>query len=324
MNKESSRVWGPQRALELVAGTPPGGGLDRTARGLSRAIAAAGVVDVPVTVKNVPGDGARKAWAYMDGHVGDAHFVSISHPNLTTDRLVGIASFDYRAYTPIAILYTEYIAFVVRSDSTLRTAGDLLERMRVDASSLSVALSTALGNPNHIAVARAIRQAGGDPKAPLIRVFDSALDAVADVVSGKSEVGAVTAASTAQALAAGHARVLAVSAPARLSGALGSVPTWSELSVDCIVGAWRGVAGPGGIGESHVAFWERTLEAATATEEWRNELARHGWSECHVQGAALQRFLESEREEMSATLKELGLLRLDAAFSGRKTTERDT
>src|SRR5688572_21647218 len=98
--------------IEIIAGTPPGGGLDRTARALAKALDEAKAFDTPVTVRNVPGDGARKAWAYMDEHRGDADVVSISHPNLTTDRLLGLAAFDHGDYTPIAILYTEYIAFV--------------------------------------------------------------------------------------------------------------------------------------------------------------------------------------------------------------------
>src|SRR5687768_7564462 len=185
-------TWTPAAPLEIVAGTPPGGGLDRTARALLGTIEAQKLLSVPAHVRNVPGDGARKAWAYMDEHVGDPHFVSISHPNLTTDRLVGIATFDHRAYTPIAILYTEYIAFAVRADSPMRSGADLVHRLRVDAGGLSVALSTALGNPNHIALARLALHAGADPKAPLVRVFDSALDAIADVTSGKAEVAAVT------------------------------------------------------------------------------------------------------------------------------------
>jgi tripartite-type tricarboxylate transporter receptor subunit TctC len=43
-----------------VAGTAPGGGLDRVARALAHD--AARVLDVPVEVVNVPGDGARRAW----------------------------------------------------------------------------------------------------------------------------------------------------------------------------------------------------------------------------------------------------------------------
>lgn len=302
--------WTPTKPLEIVAGTPPGGGLDRTARALLKTLEAANLLSVPAHVRNVPGDGARKAWAYMDERRGDPHVVSISHPNLTTDRLVGAATFDHRAYTPIAILYTEYIAFAVRADSTLKSGADLLARLRSEASGLSVALSTARGNPNHIALARLAQHAGIDPKAPLVRVFDSALDAIADVVTGKAEVAAVTAASTLAAMAAGEVRILGISAPQRLAGTLASAPTWLEQGADCVIGAWRGIAGAAGIGESHVRFWERTLSAAVETPAWQADLERNGWSACYTDGAALHRFLERERSEMAAALGDLGLLRV--------------
>ena len=301
--------WRPDRPLEIVAGTPPGGGLDRTARALLKTIEAHDLARVPVRVRNVPGDGARNAWRYMDERRGDPHVVSISHPNLTTDRLVGLATFDHRDYTPIAVLYTEYIAFAVRADSGITDGADLIERLRAQASGVSVALSTALGNPNHIALARLALHAGVDPRAPVVRVFDSALDAIADVVAGKAEVAAVTSASTLAALAAGEVRVVGVSAPQRVAGTLASAPTWLEQGVDCVIGAWRGVTGAAGIGESHVRGWEEMLRAAVATGTWAEELAKNGWSACYTEGAALQRFLENERSDMAAALRDLGLLR---------------
>ena len=41
-----TEVWKPERAVQIVAGTPPGGGLDRVARALAKAIAEAHLVEV--------------------------------------------------------------------------------------------------------------------------------------------------------------------------------------------------------------------------------------------------------------------------------------
>ena len=230
-------AWKPEREIDILAGTPPGGGLDRTARTLSAAL------NVTNKVVNIPGDGARKVWAGVDARAGDAHVLCISSPNLTTDFLTGIAPFNHDSYTPLAILYNEYIAFVTRSDSSYRSAGDLLKRLRTDTAKVTVALSTAAGNPNHIALAQVTRHAGGDVRAPLIRVFDSALDAVADVVAGNADIAAVTAASAVNELETGVCRALAVSSPARLGGWYAQTPSWLELGVPCTLGAWRGVHG---------------------------------------------------------------------------------
>jgi putative tricarboxylic transport membrane protein len=302
-------AWHPQREVEIVAGTPPGGGLDRSARALLKAMQAGRRSGVPAKVVNVAGDGGRKAWEYLDRFPGDAHVVSISSPNLTTDYLTGISAFEHSAYTPLAILYTEYIAFVARADSQITGAGELLRRIRADAASLTVALSTSLGNPNHIAVAKVVRHAGADARAPRIRVFDSALDAVADAAAGSADIAAVTAASAVRELDAGTMRALAVSAPQRLGGCYSHTPTWREQSVDCVVGAWRGVSGARGLAPEHVEFWEKTLSEALATPEWKGELARHYWTSAYLDGAALRGALARESAEMRVTLGELGLIK---------------
>jgi putative tricarboxylic transport membrane protein len=309
MNSGGSTTWKPQREVEIVAGTPPGGGLDRAARALVKAIEATRLLDVPASVNNVPGDGARKCWSYLDQHQGDPHVVAISSANLTTDHLLGATAFDPEtAFTPLAILFTEYIAFVARADSTLKTGADLLERLGAKAGAVTVALSTSLGNPNHIALAKVVRRAGGNVKAPKVRVFDSALDAVADVLAGRADVCAVTAASAVKELAAGTMRALAVSAPRRLDGLYANAPAWVELAVDCVIGAWRGVTGARAITPGQIAFWESTLAAAVKTGAWSEELARLYWTPSYLDGAALREHLKRERAEMKSILEDLALI----------------
>lgn len=306
----ASSTWTPDREIEIVAGTPPGGGLDRAARALAGAIEKNRLADVPLRINNMPGDGGKKSWVYLDGRAGDPNVASISSVNLTTDHLLGAAPFHHeRAFTPLAILYTEYIAFLVRSDSSLRKGDDLLARFAKNAGAVTVALSISIGNPNHIALAKVIRHAGGDARAPRVRVFDSALDAVADAMAGNADVAAVTAASAAKELSAGDMRALAVSAPARLTGLFAQAPTWREQSVDCVIGSWRGVTGARGISADQIAYWEKLLRAATATDEWRTELARHYWTPMPLYGGTLWDHLERERAEMQVILEELGLLK---------------
>ena len=308
-----SAAWRPSKPVQLVAGTPPGGGLDRVARSLQKAIVEGHLLDVPCEVVNVPGDGARRAWTqFVDQHPGDGHVVGISSPNLTSDYLVGIADFEHTRYTPLATLVTEYIAFAVRADSALRSGADLIARLGREPAAVSVALSTALGNPNHVALAKLTRQAGGDINAPVIRVFDTALDAVADVVAGKADVCAVTAASVLAELKAARVRVLGISSPERLSGAFTGTPTWAEQGADCVIGAWRGATGPAGLGAEQTAFWQGVLARAVAQPVWRTDLERLSWSPLYQDGAALTSYLARERAEFIATLGDLDLLKAGA------------
>jgi putative tricarboxylic transport membrane protein len=300
--------WKPQRTIEIVAGTPPGGGLDRSARALESAIAANGLVDVPVTVVNVGGEGGRKAWRRIEGCAGDAHVIGVSSPNMLADYLTGVTTADPARFAPLAILYSEYIAFVVRADAPIKDGDDLVCQFAPGATAARVALSTSLGNSNHVAVAKVIRHAGGDIGAPDIRVFDTALDVVADVMAGHAEVGAITAASAVPELQAGDLRAVGISSPARLPGPYAGVPTWSEQGIDCVIGSWRGASGPPGLGAEEIAFWQATLAAATRTVQWRRDLERHFWTAMYLDGMELRAYLDRERTDMRAVLGGLGLL----------------
>jgi putative tricarboxylic transport membrane protein len=153
-----------------------------------------------------------------------------------------------------------------------------------------------------------IRHAGADTKAPVIRVFDTALDAVADVVAGNAEVGAITAASAVPELKAGTLRAIGISSPARLDGPYAAAPTWTEQGVDCVIGSWRGASGPPGLDNAQIAFWQATLAAATGSAEWKADLDRLLWTEMYLDGAELDRYLARERKDMRTMLAELGLL----------------
>lgn len=299
--------WRPERSIELVAGTPAGGGQDRPARALIKILESEGLTGVPVKLVNMPGRGGGNAWDYLMQHAGDPHVLAINSPTIITNKVLGVSAFDHAALTPLANLYTEYIAFVVRSDSPITSGTDLLARLGKDAGATTIALATALGNINHMALGQVTRHAGGDVQALKIHVFDSALYAVSDVIEKHAEIGAITAVSAVKAIEAGQLRGLAVSAPRRLPRCYAQVPTWTEQGVDCVIGTWRGVIGTAALAPEHIGFWGRALRAATLTKAWNAELADKYWANTYLGVDELGEFLERERTVMGALLHGLGL-----------------
>jgi putative tricarboxylic transport membrane protein len=301
-------TWRPEHALEIVAGTPRGAGLDRTARALAQAIESRGLAEVLVNVVNMPGDASRRIWTYLDRCPGDAHVLTVTSPNVTTDFLTGQVPFDHDAYTPLAMLHNEYIAFVARADAQIGSSCELMDRLARAPGSITAAVATSVGNPNHIALARVTRDVGGDVKALKVRAFDSARNAIADVVAGGCDLAAISATSALPELADGSLRALAVTSPERLAPPFADTPTWVEHGVDCVINAWRGVDGARELNPAQIAFWDSVLAAATAADTWQDAIARHHWSALYRNSQELAVYLKREREEMRATLDELGLL----------------
>ena len=76
------------------------------------------------------------------------------------------------------------MAFAVRADSPIKSAADLLKRLKADPASITFAISNAAGNQNPIAVAQVIKSIGGDTKKLKIVIFNGSGDAMAALLGG--------------------------------------------------------------------------------------------------------------------------------------------
>jgi putative tricarboxylic transport membrane protein len=271
------------------------------------------LVGVPIKLTNIAGRGGGNAWDYLAQHPGNPHIVAINSPTIITNRLLGESALEFAALTPLANLYTEYLVFVARPDAAPQTARELMTQLGSDPAGIRIAFATAIGNMNHMALAKITKQAGGDVGALRTDVFDSARYAVAHVVDGKADLAVITATSAVPELNSGVLRAIAVSAPARMAGPFAQAPTWGEVGIDCVVGTWRGVIGTGGMTAPQIAFWESALSTAVRGDAWRAELARHHWVDTYLGAAATRDFLGAERNTMKGALGALGLLADSAA-----------
>jgi putative tricarboxylic transport membrane protein len=301
--------WTPTREVELVAGTPAGGGQDRPARVLIELLRTQKLVTAPMKLTNIPGRGGGNAWDHIARFPGDGHVLAINSPTVVTNLLLGESALSFRDLTPLATLYTEPLAFVVRPESDLRRPEDLLRKFTAGAGSVRIAFATAIGNINHMALAKLVQHTGGDVTRLALDVFDSARYAVAHVVERKAEMAVITATSAVPEIQAGTLRTLAVSSASRLSGVFQDAPTWKESGVDCVIGTWRGVIGPKDLPAEAVAFWEQALAAAAQSAAWRAELDKHHWTETFLDARGTSAFLERETQTMAEMLKALGLLK---------------
>ena len=125
-------MWQPQRNIEILAGTPPGGGQDRPARALMKVMASAGIVTVPMKLSNVVGKGGGAAWDALRKHNGDPHVLSINSGPLLANHILGVCDYNHTAFTPVANLYSENLVFIVPAQSPIRDAKDFLARLQGD------------------------------------------------------------------------------------------------------------------------------------------------------------------------------------------------
>ena len=299
--------WQPQRNVEIVAASAPGGSNDNTARTLERVLAANKLVPSTLTVVNKPGGGGSIAHTYVSQRSADPHMLGIVTSGLLSNHIVGSSALTVADFTPIASLLNDYVVFAVSAASPLKTGRDLAERLRKDPRSVTLGFANAYGSSRHIAAGLLIKALGGNPRELKPVVFKGSAEAITAMLGGHIDLVVIGAVNAVAHVGVGRMRVLAVAAPQRLTGALAAVPTWKEQGVDVAYGSWRAVFGPKGLTPAHVAYWETALRKATQSPEWKADLEKNYWSDDFVTGAALRKDLEQEYAATRAVLVDIGL-----------------
>ncbi len=303
----TAATWAPERNVEIVVTTGPSGAQDRTARTMQAILQQRKILNVPVSVMNKPGAGGGLGLIYLNQHARDGHYLLTTSPTILANHIVGISQLTYTDVTPLAQLFSEYVGFAVRADSPIKSARDLVDRVRKDPSAFSASISTSAGNHNHIAIGLVMKAAGIDLKPLKVVVFKASGESVTAVLGGHVDFLATTASNLMQQASEGKMRVLAIAAPARLRGALASVPTWRELGVDAIGNNWRGVAGPRGMTGPQVEYWQAQLAKLVATDEWKSDIDKNLWVGNFMSAADSAAEYKRQYAELKEVLTGLGL-----------------
>lgn len=170
-----------------------------------------------------------------------------------------------------------------------------------------LAVGTSLGNSGHITLALATKAAGGDAKKLKAVVFPAAAQGMAALLGGHVDMIASPASNLLPHVLEGKIRMLAVSAPQRLGGALTEVPTWRELGADVVIEILRGVVGPRAMSAPQVAFWEAVLKKMTGTGDWQQHLEKNLGVNSFAGAEGSRKALALQDDQMRLGLAELGL-----------------
>src|SRR5688572_29815847 len=143
-------AWSPQRNVEIVVGSAPGGSNDKTARFVERILVTNKLVNSPITVVNRPGGGSNIAFTYVAQRPADGLTIMVGTPALLTNHINGSSPLSYADFTPIASLFNDYTVYAVNAESPIKTGKDLVARLRKDPKSIAIGFATTIGSFQHI------------------------------------------------------------------------------------------------------------------------------------------------------------------------------
>jgi len=299
-----AQAWKPEKAVEVVVSSAPGGSNDRVARIIQKIVQEQKLVATPVAVLNKPGGNQTISRAYINQNPGDAHYLEIGNPTLIANQVVGRQ--QYTDFTPIALMINEFAAFTVRTDSPFRNAQDLIVQLRKDPGSVVVGVSN-LGGTNHLTLSLLAKAGGVDIKRLRVVVFKTNAEGLTALLGGHIHLVTSAVATAIGQMRDGKAKIISVSSPQRMGGDLAQVPTLREQGYDVSLSNWRAIIGPKGLTAAQIGYWEGVLGKVVATAEWKTTLEQQFWDGNFLRSSEFAKYMDNEYAQTRPVMLELGL-----------------
>jgi putative tricarboxylic transport membrane protein len=298
--------WKPERPIEFVVGAGAGGNLDIAARAIQ------GIWEKHKTVPNTliinkPGGAGTIASNYVSQHTGDPHYLMTFPMTVFTSQIMGNGKFLHTDFSPISMLFGQYVYVSVRADSPIRDGKDLIERLRKAPDSLTIAIATAVGNSIHMGFALPMKAAGVDVKQMRVVPFKSSGESMINLLGGHVDVAASTFGTILPHLKSGKVRVIGFSAPARLPGQLANVPTWKEQGANATFLSWLGIVGPKNLTPAQLAYWENAFATLAKSDEWQKDLDKNFRVDTYMNSRDTRKYLDEQYGVIRDILTEIGL-----------------
>ncbi len=297
---------------ECIAPANPGGGWDFTCRQVGKSMQDLKLIDKTMQVVNLAGGGGGVAFAEVVNKRGDDNDLIVAASSATATRL---AQGAYPGNTMdqvrwLAAIGADYGVIAVAANSDIETLPQLLEQIKSDPRSVSVAGGSAVGGWDHLKVLIAANAYGiDDVRTVKYIAFDGGGEAVTQLLSGSVQAFTGDISEAKGFVDSGDIKVIAVLSPDRLPGEFAKFPTAKEQGVDAIGANWRGFYAPAGMSDAAYDAWVSKIGDLYGSNEWKEIMAANGLAPLDLQGKAFEDFVSNSVAQIQGISREIGIIK---------------
>jgi len=283
-----------------------GGGWDRTARGVGRALTESGLIK-SARYENMSGGGGAKGIAHTI-EVNDPELLLVNSTPIVLRSLQKVFPQSFRDLTPIASVIGDYSVIAVRSQSDVDSLATLAARQQADPRSVAIAGGSVTGGTDHIVAAMIINGFGGDPRSTKYIPYDAGGKAMAGLLSGEVQALSSGYGEVVDLARQNWVRILCIAAERRLAIAA-DTPTCIEAGAEnALFVNWRGFfAGPR-ISASRAQDYRQLLANMYHQPAWQAIRLRNGWVDIYRPGDEFVAMMEAQERAVGTLMQTLGLL----------------
>ncbi len=297
--------------VECIAPADPGGGWDFTCRSVGKILYDLKDVPQPVKVTNMAGGGGGVAYGYVVSKRNTDNDLLVAASTATTTRLAQnqFAGMTEDQVRWVAALGADFGVITVAKDSPYQSLKDLVDAIKADPTAVNIGGGSAVGGWDHLKVLLLMKAAGmTDVKGVKYISFNSGGNALTQLLGNHIQAVTGDISEIKGQLEAGNVRALAVLSDQRLPGDLADIPTAREQGYDVVGANWRGFYVPGGMSDDAFSFWQDTMQALYASDEWKAAMEQNGLAPFWMGGSAFNDFVNTQIADLRQLSKEIGLI----------------
>lgn len=302
---DSSASDKPVTGLRVMVPNAAGSGYDTTARTAAKVLEDAKIAS-GVQVFNLPGAGGTVGLQRTVNEKGNGKLAMQMGLGVVGASYTSKSKATLTQTTPLAKLIEEAGAIVVPKNSPYTSITDLVTAWKANPKGIAVGGGSSPGGPDHLLPMQLAKAVGIDPKQVNYVSYDGGGELLPALLGSKIVFGASGFGEFLDQVESGQVRVLAVTSEQPID-ALKDAPTLKSSGIDLVFTNWRGIVAPPEISDADKQVWIDTLDKMHASEQWKAELTKHGWTDAYVTGDEFKTFLADQDKAVADILAQLGL-----------------
>ncbi|TSA46121.1 MAG: tripartite tricarboxylate transporter substrate binding protein [Deltaproteobacteria bacterium] len=294
----------PEKPIEFVTHSAPGGGSDIFARRVADMAAQNKIFSVPLVVVNKSGGSGAVATGYVATKKDEPYMIFATTISIYTTLAKGEVNVTLGDYTPICALVQDPNILAVRTEAPYKNVKEFIAAAKKKRKGLNQGLAS-LGATDHILSHRIQKITGAEFN---IVSFKQGTEANMALLGGHVDFGLGNPSEMAGQMEAGKLRALATATDKRLPY-LPKVPTLKEEGIDVSIAQIRGIWGTKNMPKEAVQYLETGFNRLTKTEAWKKYLEDELVLDAFMGSAEYSKWLEKELKNYTQELSELGLIK---------------
>lgn len=268
----------PTKAIDIIVPYSPGGGTDIMFRNIEKIINQYKLVPQPINIVNKGGGGGAIGKAFCLSRPADGYTFTCFDLATVSQQIDGKAKWDYRKdFTYIARLVSDINLIIVKSDSPVNNAKDLVEAIKKKGPKSFSLGGTGTGGPDHFANIELNKAT----KQEFTYVpFNSGGEVLTNLLGGHTDGAWANPNECIGQLEAKQVKIVGVATEKR-SPMFPNNPTLREQGVNAISTQSRSFVAKAGTSPQVVDYWIQVLEKVRKTPEWKkyltDSLLEDGW-----------------------------------------------